>query len=83
MYLPCAATLWPPVDSGCIRLGLAFKTGYDSLVLASLEFVLQTRLASNLCGSSCLCLPSAGVTTVHHLIWLHVVLFCFCNLPYS
>ena len=56
---------------------------HTSLVLAVLNYLLQTRLASNSQRSSCLCPPCVGIKRVHHhqpasssLFWYPSFLIC-------
>ena len=46
-----------------------FEAGFYYVALAVLELSLQTRLASNLQGFACRCLPSAGIKGMHHHVW--------------
>ena len=53
----------------CFRFGLIFWDRFLYIALTVLKLALWIRLASNLQRSTCLCLLSAGIKSVHHHAW--------------
>lgn len=53
------------------KVVFSFEIEYDSEVLARVELVMQTRMASKTQRTTCLCLPGARTTGVPQRVWLN------------